>query len=193
MILATRNQHKIRELEEIIPGVTLRGLPDDLESPPETGDTFEENALIKARAAREATGEAVIADDSGLEVDALGGRPGVLSARYAGDKATDGENLAKVLAELGDTSADTARYVCVIALIDDSGEHLFRGTCEGRLIGEPRGEGGFGYDPAFVPEATGPEDGKTMAEISPKAKNAISHRGAAARLLARHLADQAHS
>ncbi len=189
MILSSRNGHKVRELAEILPGVELRALPEEVELPPETGDTFEENALIKARAAREATAEEVIADDSGLEVDALGGRPGVHSARYAGEDATDGENLARLIADLADEADPvSARYVCVIALIDDSGEHLFRGTCEGRLIREPRGEGGFGYDPAFVPEETGPGDDRTMAELSPGEKHAISHRGAAARLLARHLA-----
>ncbi|HRV60541.1 MAG: RdgB/HAM1 family non-canonical purine NTP pyrophosphatase [Solirubrobacterales bacterium] len=193
MILATRNLHKVRELDEILPAAGLRPLPDEVESPPETGVTFEENALIKARSAREATGEAVIADDSGLEVDALGGRPGVYSARYAGEGATDGENLGKVLSDLaaanGGDQSGSARYVCVIALVDDSGEHLFRGTCEGRIVRQPRGDGGFGYDPAFVPDATGPDDQRTMAELSPEEKNAISHRGAAAQQLADHLAD----
>jgi len=191
LILSSRNEHKVRELGEILPGSDLRALPDEVILPPETGTTFEENALIKARAARAATGEVVIADDSGLEVDALGGRPGVYSARYAGEDATDGENLERVLADLagavGGEGSGTARYVCVIALIDDEGEHLFRGTCEGRLIQEPRGDGGFGYDPAFIPEATGPGDDRTMAELSPAEKNAISHRGAAANLLAAHL------
>ncbi len=195
MILATRNGHKVRELAEILPDVDLRALPEAVEMPPETGTTFEENALIKAHAAREVTGEIVIADDSGLEVDALEGRPGVYSARYAGENASDGENLDKALADLaaagGFTEPDgsAARYVCVIALIDDEGEHLFRGTCEGRLVAEPRGDGGFGYDPAFVPEATGPEDQRTMAELTPEEKNAISHRAAAAQLLAAHLTD----
>ena len=193
MILATRNEHKVRELAEILPGTGLRALPAEVELPPETGTSFEENALIKARAAHEATGETVIADDSGLEVDALQGKPGVYSARYAGESASDGENLEKVLADLAGASEDpggsgTARYVCVIALIDDAGEQLFRGTCEGRLIQEPRGDGGFGYDPAFVPEATG-ADQRTMAELSPEEKNLISHRGAAARLLAEHLTE----
>jgi XTP/dITP diphosphohydrolase len=188
LILSTRNDHKVRELAEILPGAGLRALPDDVVLPPETGLTFEENALIKARAAREATGEVVIADDSGLEVDSLDGRPGVYSARYAGEDASDGENLAKVLADLAAEGGEgTARYVCAIALIDDSGEHLFRGTCEGRLIQDPRGDGGFGYDPAFLPDATGPDDDRTMAELSPDEKHAISHRGDAARLLAAHL------
>lgn len=194
MILASRNDHKVRELAEIVPGRELSALPAEVELPPETGLTFEENALIKARAARAATGETVIADDSGLEVDELDGRPGVFSARYAGEAATDRENLARVLADLAAESgaadgSGRARYVCVIALIDDEGERLFRGTCEGRLIQEPRGEGGFGYDPAFVPEATGEDDRRTMAELSPEEKNAISHRGDAARLLAAHLAE----
>ncbi len=193
MILSSRNDHKVRELGEILTGVDLRGLPDEVELPPETGTTFEENALIKARAARESTGESVIADDSGLEVDALGGRPGVYSARYAGEDATDGENLARVLADLGEVESGrqgrpfTARYVCVIALIDESGEHLFRGTCEGEMTLEPKGDGGFGYDPAFVPEATGTEDCRTMAELSPEEKNRISHRGVAAGMLVAHL------
>lgn len=192
MILSTRNDHKVRELGEILPGVELRALPAEVELPPETGTTFEENALIKARAAREATGEVVLADDSGLEVDALDGAPGVYSARYAGEGASDGQNLEKVLNDLAEASDDpdrggTARYVCVIALVDDQGEHLFRGTCEGRLIQDPRGDRGFGYDPAFVPLATGPEDRRTMAELTPDEKNAISHRGAAASLLAAYL------
>jgi XTP/dITP diphosphohydrolase len=192
LILSTRNEHKVRELGEMLPGLELRALPEAVELPPETGTTFEENALIKARAARSATGEVAVADDSGLEVDPLDGRPGVYSARYAGEDATDGENLEKMLGDLATASPEpdgsgTGRYVCVIALIDDRGEHLFRGTCEGRLIQQPRGDGGFGYDPAFVPEATGPGDQRTMAELNPDEKNAISHRGAAARLLAAHL------
>lgn len=194
MILASRNEHKVRELGEILPRSRLRALPGDIDLPPETGTTFEENALIKARAARAATGAVVVADDSGLEVDALGGRPGVYSARYAGEDATDGENLAKLLADLAtadegeaDSVSGSGRYVCVIALIDDSGEYVFRGTCEGSLIQQPRGEGGFGYDPAFVPQATGPDDDRTMAELTPEEKNSISHRGAAARMLAEHL------
>lgn len=196
MIFATRNDHKVRELAGLLPGTTINALPAEVELPPETGTTFEANALIKARSAREATGEAAIADDSGLEVDGLGGRPGVFSARYAGADATDAENLAKVLADLtaaageadgGEMPEGSARYVCVIALVDDSGEYLFRGTCEGRLIQEPRGERGFGYDPAFIPVATGPEDQRTMAELTADEKNAISHRGVAARLLAGHI------
>lgn len=186
MILASRNAHKIRELDEILPGATLKPLPEGIEVSPEDGDTFVANALIKARAARAATGEAVLADDSGLVVDALGGRPGVRSARYAGESASDGENLEKVLRDVASSAGPpTARYVCVIAWIDEHGrESTFEGSCEGRIITEPRGDGGFGYDPAFIPDDTGPDDQRTMAELSPAEKHAISHRGRAARAMA---------
>lgn len=190
MILASRNRHKVRELAEILPGVALRPLPDEVELPPEDGETFVANALIKARAALAATGETAIADDSGLEVDGLAGRPGVRSARYAGEEATDQENLDKVLRDLAASDGPaSARYVCVIALVEPDGrESVFEGICEGRLTQEPRGLGGFGYDPAFVPADTGPGDGRTMAELSPAEKHEISHRGRAARSLAAHLA-----
>ncbi len=188
MIFATRNAHKVAELEQIL-GIDLELLPDEVESPVEDADSFTGNALIKARSAREATGQAVIADDSGIEVNALDGRPGVFSARYAGEGAGDGENLDKVLRDLAEAGGDpAARYVCVIAYIDDAGEeHLFEGTCEGRLTRDIRGDGGFGYDPAFIPDETGPDDQRTMAEVSPEEKHAISHRGKAVRDLARHL------
>lgn len=190
MILATRNLHKVRELREILPGVELKPLPDEVISPEEDGETFIDNALIKARSASAATGEIVVADDSGIEVMALDGRPGVRSARYAGEDASDSENLNKVLVELADLGASRrARYVCAIALIDEDGEeHLFEGYCYGEMIEHPRGDGGFGYDPAFVPDETGPDDSRTMAEISPGTKNAISHRGKAAGMLAAYLA-----
>ncbi len=189
MILASRNEHKLRELAEILPGAGLEVLPEGIELPPEDGLTFAANALIKARAAGKATGKAVIADDSGIVVDGLGGRPGVRSARYAGESATDGENLEKVLRDLVDSGGPaTARYVCVIAWIDEQGnESTFEGTCEGRLIQTTRGTGGFGYDPAFIPEDTGPADQRTMAELSPDEKNRISHRGRAARAMAAEL------
>lgn len=190
MILASRNDHKVRELGEMLPGVDLRPLPDDVPSPVEDGVTFTDNALIKARSAREATGESVVADDSGIEAEALDGRPGVRSARFAGEDATDGANLEKLLQEVAAAGGSRrARYVCVIALIDEAGEeHIFEATCEGELLKEPRGDGGFGYDPAFVPDGTGPEDHRTMAELSPDEKNAISHRGKAAAMLAAQLA-----
>jgi XTP/dITP diphosphohydrolase len=188
MLVATRNDHKLRELREALPGIELEPLPDDVELPPEDGATFAENALIKARAAHSATGRAAIADDSGIEARALGGRPGVRSARYAGEGATDAENLAKLLDDVGDSEDRRVDYVCAIAFIDESGaEALFEGRCEGTLIADPRGSGGFGYDPAFVPEDTGPDDDRTMAELAPAEKHAISHRGRAARELAAHL------
>jgi XTP/dITP diphosphohydrolase len=189
VILATRNEHKLRELAEILPRVELQALPEGVEMPPEDGDSFAANALIKARAAHVATGEAAIADDSGIEAAALGGRPGIFSARYAGEGASDGENLEKLLAEVAAASDDRrAAYVCAIALVGaDGAEEVFEGRCEGRLIEAPRGSGGFGYDPAFVPADTGPGDERTMAELSAAEKHAISHRGRAARLLAAHL------
>lgn len=185
MILASGNRHKLDEFRELLPGVALESLPDGIALPPETGGTFAENALIKARSVHWATGRQVIADDSGLEVEALDGRPGIRSARYAGERASDEENLALVLDECARVGgSDRARFVCVIALIHADGEErLFEGSCPGRLVGHPRGAGGFGYDPAFVPDATGPEDPRTMAELEPAEKNRISHRGEAARAL----------
>jgi XTP/dITP diphosphohydrolase len=188
LVLATRNQHKLRELGEILDGIELVALPDQVELPPETGETFAENALIKARAAHAATGEPAIGDDSGIAAEALGGRPGVRSARYAGPGATDEQNLSLLISELNGTSNRRVAYVCVIAHVDSDGrERIFEATCEGELIDDPRGSGGFGYDPAFVPLETGPDDNRTMAELSPAEKHAISHRGRAARKLARAL------
>ena len=188
LIVATRNDHKLRELREALPGVELVPLPDEVELPPEDGDTFEANALGKARAAREATGSAAAADDSGIEAAGLGGRPGVRSARYAGEDATDEENLAKLLDEVGAVEDRSVAYVCAIAHVDQDGnEETFEARCEGQLVREPRGDGGFGYDPAFLPDETGPGDERTMAELSPDEKHAISHRGKAARMLAEHL------
>jgi XTP/dITP diphosphohydrolase len=188
LLVATRNQHKLRELNELMPELQLQPLPDEVELPPEDGKTFGHNALIKARAARLATGRGAIADDSGIEAAALGGRPGVRSARYAGEGASDEENLAKLLREVDAAGARRAvAYVCVLAYVNDAGEEgLFEGRCEGELAAQPRGSGGFGYDPAFLPDEI--DDGRTMAELSPAEKNAISHRGRAARLLAAHLA-----
>jgi XTP/dITP diphosphohydrolase len=189
VILATRNEHKLREMAELLPGLELRPLPPDLPSPLEDGDSFAANALIKARAAHAATGEAAIADDSGIEAADLGGAPGIYSARYAGEAASDEENLEKLLREVGAAGGERrAAYVCAVALVEaDGGERVFEARCEGRLIEQPRGEGGFGYDPAFVPDDTGPDDERTFAELGPEEKNAISHRGRAARLLATHL------
>lgn len=189
MILATRNRHKLEEMAELLPSLDLQLLPAELDSPPEDGDSFEANALIKARAAHRATGEAVIADDSGIAAEDLGGEPGIYSARYAGEGASDEENLAKLLREVDAAGGDRrAAYVCALALIDKAGdEHVFEARCEGRLLAEGRGEGGFGYDPAFVPDDTGAGDERTFAELSAVEKHAVSHRGRAARMLAEHL------
>jgi len=189
LIFATGNKHKLREMRELLPGIDLEPLPEGVELPPEDGESFTAIALDKARAAFAATGQPTIADDSGVGAVALGGRPGIYSARYGGEGATDEENLEKLLREV--TAAGTERgafYVCALALVEaDGSEHVFEGRCEGQLIEQPRGEGGFGYDPAFVPDATGPEDTRTYSEITQAEKNEISHRGRAARLLARHL------
>ena len=188
LVVATRNGHKLRELQAILTGVELMPLPDDVELPPEDGETFAANALGKARAAHAATGGPAIADDSGIEARALGGRPGVRSARYAGPEATDTENLALLLREVRDHEDRGVTYVCVIAYVDEAGDgKLFEGRCEGELARDPRGENGFGYDPAFIPRDLDPGDERTMAELGDEEKNEISHRGRAARLLAAHL------
>jgi XTP/dITP diphosphohydrolase len=187
LVVATRNEHKLREFGEILSGVELVPLPDEVELPPETGETFSANALAKARAAHAATGQAAIADDSGIEARALGGRPGVRSARYAGEGAGDEENLALLLRELEGVADRAVAYVCALAYVGEGEERLFEGRCEGELTSAPRGTSGFGYDPAFVPVDTRPGDLRTMAELAPDEKHAISHRGRAARLLAEHL------
>jgi XTP/dITP diphosphohydrolase len=189
LIFASANKHKLREMRELLPALELEGLPDSVELPPEDGADFASIALEKARAAKVATGRAAVADDSGIEAAALGGRPGIHSARYGGEGATDEENLEKLLREVAAAGEDRrAAYHCALALVEaDGSEHVFEGRCEGRLIEAPRGEGGFGYDPAFVAAANSPGDERTMSELSQAEKNEISHRAAAARLLARHL------
>jgi XTP/dITP diphosphohydrolase len=192
LLLATHNEHKRRELARLLERrgadrIEIEALPETVTLPPEDGETFAENALGKARAAARATGRVSFADDSGIVAAALGGAPGVRSARYAGEHATDAENLQKLLREAPAGSA--LEYVCVIAYVDPASgaERLFEGRCGGRLAAEPRGEGGFGYDPAFVPDGGPPvADGQTpltMAELSDEQKDAISHRGRAARAL----------
>ena len=190
MIFATGNRHKLRELSALLPGVELEPLPEGVTLPPEDGESFAEIALEKARAAHRATGEAAVADDSGIGAIGLGGRPGIHSARYGGEGASDEENLAKLLVEVAAAGDDRrAFYTCALALIDEDGsEHVFEARWDGALIEEPRGSGGFGYDPAFVPDDTGPDDDRTASELSEEEKNAISHRGRAARMLAAHLA-----
>ena len=185
LVLATRNAHKVQEFARLLDGVAVEALPDEVELPPETGSTYEENALIKARAAAHATGRAAIADDSGVEAAALDGRPGVFSARFAGEAAGDAENLQKLIAE---APADSGlQYVCALVYVSPEGaEQRFEGCCAGTMASQPRGEGGFGYDPVFLPSGEG--SGRTMAELSDLEKDAISHRGAAARALRAWLA-----
>jgi len=163
LLLATHNGHKRREFERLfelaVPdSVELDVLPDTVTMPPEDGETFAENALGKARAAAAATSRVSIADDSGIAAAALGGAPGVRSARYAGEHATDAENLEKLLREVPAGSA--LEYVCAIAYVDPGTgvERVFEGRCSGRLAAGPRGERGFGYDPAFLPDETPPAD-----------------------------------
>jgi XTP/dITP diphosphohydrolase len=188
VVVATRNEHKLRELREILDRLELVPLPEDIELPPEEAATFAENALEKARAAHAAMGMPAIADDSGITARALDGRPGPRSARFAGPNATDEENLDLLLKELAGVEDRSVSYVCAIAHVDERGEELIvEGRCEGTLAETPRGTGGFGYDPAFVPADTGPDDDRTMAELDPAEKHAISHRGRAARKLAEAL------
>ncbi len=182
LLLATHNEHKRREFARLLdgPGGWLaEALPADLVMPPEDGETFAENALGKARAAAQATGRISIADDSGIAAAALCGAPGVRSARFAGEHASDEQNLAKLLREAPVGSA--LEYVCVIAHVDpgDGSERVFEGRCKGTPPPRRAASGGFGYDPAFLP-AAGPA-GATMAELSDEQKDAISHRGIAAR------------
>ncbi|MFL5725931.1 MAG: RdgB/HAM1 family non-canonical purine NTP pyrophosphatase [Chloroflexota bacterium] len=203
LVVATRSPHKLAELETLLDVakaelVTLRdlGVEGDVD---ETGSTFEANARLKARFAARATGLPALADDSGIEVEALGGAPGVRTRRYAGEDATDAQNNAKLLAALDGVTAERrgARYVCVLALAlpDDRGPRgglavtTVRGTCRGRIATSSRGSSGFGYDPIFEPRSE-PPGGRTLGEWSPENKNAISHRARAARrmspILRRH-------
>lgn len=191
VVVATGNAHKVVEIEAILseamPGtrfVTLKSL-GDFPDPEETGETFEENAFIKAQAAHDATGLPAVADDSGLEVDALGGAPGVRSARYAGEPSSTPANNALLLKNLDGVRNRAARFVCAVALVDPAGrEHVVRGECPGRIATEPSGAGGFGYDPLFIPDG----HAVSFADLGEAAKNAISHRAralaAAKRLLA---------
>ncbi len=190
LLLASHNGHKLREFERMLASspaggaLQLEPLAAGVVLPPEDGETFAANALGKARAAAHASGRASIADDSGIAAAALGGAPGVRSARYAGEHASDQENLAKLLREAPAGSA--LEYVCVIAYVDPQSatERLFEGRCSGRMAAAPRGQRGFGYDPAFVPD-DGPADarGLTMAELTDEQKDAISHRARALRAL----------
>jgi XTP/dITP diphosphohydrolase len=190
IVVATSNRGKLAELRELLEGlpIEIRSLSEVLDPPPvltENGDTFEANAVSKAQQACRATGQVTLADDSGLEVDALGGRPGVRSARFAHDHATDADNVRALLEALDGVPEGKrqARFRCVLALVtpwDPQRPRLASGCCEGRIALSPRGTGGFGYDPLFVAEGQG---GQVMAELAPAEKNAISHRGRAVRAL----------
>ena len=177
LLAATTNQGKIREISEILSGLgILVGTPQEINltiDVKEDGATFAENAAIKARAWSRAAGLPAVADDSGLCVDALGGRPGVLSARFSGPDATDAKNIALLLKLLEGKPDRSARFVCAAALAWETGEVILaEGVYEGVITREPRGKGGFGYDPVFLD----PELNKTLAEMSPEEKNARSHR-----------------
>ncbi len=192
LVLATRNPHKLRELGPLLAPHELEPLPESVQLPPEAGATFAENALAKARTAAAATGSPAVADDSGIVAAALGGAPGVRSARYAGEDATDERNLAKLLAAVPPGGDTRVAYVCALALVwPDGAEQIVEGRCEGNLSHAPRGTGGFGYDPAFVPLED--ESARTMAQLAPGEKDAISHRGRAARALAERIAQAGRS
>lgn len=188
LLVASRNPKKLAELRRVLDGaglsaVTLVSLNDvaPFDEAPETGATFEDNALIKARAAFAATGLASVADDSGLEVAALNGMPGVLSARWSGSHGDDAANTALLLAQLRDVpdSRRGAAFVSACALVSVSGEVVVRGEWRGKIGPEPRGDGGFGYDPVFIPDGYQ----RTAAQLSPEEKDAVSHRGRALALL----------
>ena len=183
LIVATHNPGKLQEFRRIlgVGGFEVEGLASDAPMPEEVGTSLEENALIKARGAFEIHRRAIVADDSGLFVDSLGGQPGVLSARYAGLGATDGENRSKLLSEMALVGSENrdAEFRCVLCVIDferDSIPEFYNGVVKGRITDRPVGDAGFGYDPIFVPYGS---DGRTFAQMSPDEKNAVSHRARA--------------
>jgi XTP/dITP diphosphohydrolase len=184
-VLATRNEGKARELAGLLAGIaprieSLREHPG-VALPPETGASYRENALLKARAVHVALGLPALGDDSGIEVDALGGAPGIRSARYAGESAGDAENNERLLGALAGRPATerAARFRCVLALVSATGETVVEGTCAGRILDAPRGDRGFGYDPLFLPDS----ETRSFAELPPDVKNRISHRARAAAAL----------
>jgi XTP/dITP diphosphohydrolase len=187
LVLATANPDKAAEIRTILAGagVTVSPRPRDVGDVEESGATLVENARLKAVAVRTATGRSAVADDTGLEVDALGGAPGVYSSRFAGEEATYAENVAKLLDRLAGVADRRARFVAVALVSFADGHEVWaEGAVEGRIATEARGTGGFGYDPVFVPDEG---DGRTFAEMSPDEKHAFSHRGRAFRALAARL------
>jgi len=184
--IASRNPGKIREIRQICADWPVRWVvagedPRDWPDVEETGETYLDNALLKAREVSRALGMPCVADDSGIEVDALGGAPGPRSARFAGDDATDEENLQLLIDSIREEEDRSARYVCVAAAAWPGGREIHaEASCEGTLVTRRKGSGGFGYDPVFVPLEG---DGRTMAELGPEEKDAISHRGRAFRAL----------
>ncbi len=189
IVLATRNRDKVGEIRRLLDPSRFEVIPvhevADVPEVEEDGRTLAENALKKARTAARVTGLPAMADDTGLEVDALGGRPGVFSSRFAGEGASYEDNVRKLLAELKGVPQErrTARFRCVVAIVDNSTEVTVEGVCEGLITEKPRGSGGFGYDPVFLV----PEKGRTFAEMTTEEKNRISHRGQAFRKAAREL------
>ena len=193
LVLATANPDKARELAALLEGFDVALRPHGLPDVEETADTLEGNARLKAAAVMEATGELAVADDTGLEVDALDGRPGVRAARYAGPGATYADNVAKLLGELEGAPAERrrARFRTVaVALFPDGREVVADGTVDGTIADVPRGDAGFGYDPVFVPDGG---DGRTFAQMTTAEKSAVSHRGKALRALAARLSGSASS
>jgi XTP/dITP diphosphohydrolase len=191
IVVATRNKGKLREFSDLLSTFAERIIPIDEISPgieiEESGATFRENALLKAREVFRTTHLPTLADDSGLEVESLGGLPGVLSARFAGHGATDSENIERLLRELEGVKDRRARFVCCLAFIcPDGGEVTIEGYCGGIIAEKPIGEGGFGYDPVFYL----PDMKRTMAQLSTSEKNRISHRAKASRALLMYLAGQ---
>ncbi|MEI7560368.1 MAG: non-canonical purine NTP pyrophosphatase [Actinomycetes bacterium] len=185
LILATGNDHKVLEFSRLLPGMVLEGLPPGVELPPEVGTTYAQNALGKAWAAATATGSVAIADDSGIEAEDLAGAPGIRSARFAGETASDDQNLE--LLEERVPAGGRLTYVCLIAIVDPIAkiEKIFEGRCNGTMSAKRSGSKGFGYDPVFIPEDG---DGvRTMADLSDQEKDRISHRGIAANQLLKHL------
>ncbi len=186
IVLATRNPDKVREIRQILKGFELLSLNDFPDAPEveETGETLEENAVIKARSASEASGLIALADDSGLEVDALGGLPGVRSARFAGEDVGYEDNNRKLLELLRLEKNRAARFRCVIAVFEPGRGAVTReGVCEGNITETPAGSGGFGYDPVFLAK----DAGKTFAELSAAEKNAVSHRARALQAIKEYL------